>query len=86
MAYHVHTTRKFDRKFRTLPVKLQKRVSERIKRIAQSPYASNPNVTKLQGREGYRLRIGDWRVLYALQDDQLIMLVIEIDVRGRIYQ
>ena len=40
---------------------------------------------KLQGREGYRLRIGDWRVIYELHDDELVMLVLELGARGGIY-
>lgn len=50
-----------------------------------SPYAPNNNLTKLQGHDGYRLRIGDWRVIYELQDDRLVMLVLEVGPRGGIY-
>jgi ketopantoate reductase len=35
-----------------------------------NPYAPNNNLTRLQGREGYRLRIGQWRVIYELHDDR----------------
>ena len=39
-----------------------------------NPYAPNNNLTKLQRRSGYRLRVGDWRVVYELEDDRLVML------------
>lgn len=42
------------------------------------PHARNPNLTKLQGRSGYRLRVGGWRVIYELEDDQLVILVLKI--------
>ena len=62
------------------------RIRGRIEQVAQNPYAPDRNVTKLQGRDGYRLRVGDWRVLYDLNDEQLIVLVLEIGPRGSIYR
>ena len=44
----------------------QKRIVAKIKEIAADPYARHNNVTRLQGRDSYRLRIGDWRVIYEL--------------------
>ncbi|MCX6621732.1 MAG: type II toxin-antitoxin system RelE/ParE family toxin [Acidobacteria bacterium] len=49
------------------------------------PHAANNNVTRLQGRDGFRLRVGDWRVIYELQDDRMVMLVVEVGPRGGIY-
>ncbi|CAA7626496.1 Plasmid stabilization system (fragment) [Candidatus Terasakiella magnetica] len=54
--------------------------------IAPDPFAVNNNATKLQGRDGYRLRVGDWRVIYKIEAGQLILRVIEIGPRGGIYQ
>lgn len=83
--YKVHNTRQFARSFKKLPANEQKRILNKIEHVARDPYASNPNITKLQGREGYRLRVGDWRVLYELQDEQLIMLCLDVGSRGGIY-
>jgi len=57
------------------PVNWQKRIVAKIKGIAVDPYARHNNVTRLQGRDGYRLRIGDWRVIYELHDDRLELWV-----------
>ncbi len=56
-----------------------------MKEVAADPYARHNNVTKLQGRDGYRLRIGDWRVIYELHDDQLELWALEAGARGGIY-
>jgi mRNA interferase RelE/StbE len=56
-----------------------------IKQVAIDPYATHSNVTKLQGRDGYRLRVGDWRVIYELHDDRLQLRVLEVGARGGIY-
>lgn len=63
----------------------QKRIVAKILEVAADPYAPNINLRKLQGRDGYRLRVGDWRVIYELDDERLMMLVLEIGSRGSIY-
>ena len=83
--YKVVTTKSFAKALSRLPVNLQKRIVEKIKAVAADPYASHNNVTKLQGRDGYRLRIGDWRVIYELHDDRLELWALEVGPRGGIY-
>lgn len=83
--YNVETTRQFRRRLNGLPVPLQQRIVDKIDRVAASPYAAHANVTKLQGRNGYRLRVGDWRIIYDLIDDRLVMMVLELDARRGIY-
>ncbi len=61
-------------------------IREKLDILAQNPYAPNPNVKKLKGRAGYRLRVGDWRVFYTLHDTELEILVIKIAPRGGAYK
>ncbi len=63
----------------------QTRVVAKVKEVAADPYGPHNNVTKLQGRAGYRLRIGDWRVIYELRDDRLELWALEVGPRGAIY-
>jgi mRNA interferase RelE/StbE len=60
--YAVVTTKSFDKALARLPANWQKRIVGKIKNVAANPYAPNRNLTKLQGRDGYRLRVGDCRV------------------------
>lgn len=83
--YRVFTTRSFDKALARLPLNWQKRIVAKIREVAASPYAPNNNLTKLQGRDGYRLRVGGWRVIYELQEDRLVMLVLEVGPRGGVY-
>ena len=83
--YAVGTTKGFDRALAKLPLNWQKRIVAKIREVAGDPYAQNNNLTKLQGRDGYRLRVGDWRVIYELRDDRLLMLVLELGPRGGVY-
>jgi mRNA interferase RelE/StbE len=61
-------------------------IKGKIESLAQAPHASNNNVKKLTGEEGYRLRIGDWRVIYELQDERLVVIVVKIKPRGEAYK
>lgn len=82
----VVTTKSFDKSLARIPLNWQKRIVAKIREVAIDPYAPNHNLTKLQGREGYRLRVGDWRVIYELHHDRLVMLVLELGTRGGIYK
>ena len=61
-------------------------IRERIEHVAVDPFASIPNAKKLQGRSGYRLRIGDWRVIYEINGDEVVILVLRIAPRGEVYK
>jgi len=54
----------------------------KVDQYAADPGSQANNVTALQGREGIRLRVGDWRVI--MQDGQ-VLAVLEIGPRGSIY-
>ena len=69
-----------------MPKNTSRLIREKLEHIAAGPYAQHNNVTKLQNRLGYRLRVGDWRVIYELQDAQLIILILKIGSRGEIYR
>ena len=84
--YSVTFTKQALRALRRMPRTTASSIREKIDMIALDPYAPNNNVMKLVGRPGYRLRVGDWRVIYELQDEKLVMLVIKVGARGEIYE
>jgi len=51
-------------------------------------YTDSPSldIDALKGREGFRLRVGQYRAIYTRQDDQLIIEVVKIRPRGDIYK
>jgi mRNA interferase RelE/StbE len=63
---------------RKLPRNVSRWIRQRLDQLAFDPYAPHLDVVRLQNRPGYRLRIGDWRVIYQLDDDQLIILIVKI--------
>ena len=57
----------------------------KLHELAHNPLAAR-NVKKLTEHSGYRLRAGDWRVLYLLDNDRLIVYVAETGARGGVYK
>jgi len=86
LMYRILFTKSADKALRGVPREIANRIREQLDLIAQDPYAQHNNVTKLQNRPGYRLRVGDWRVIYELVDDKLIILVLKVGSRGEVYR
>mgnify|MGYP001171482024 CR=1 FL=1 len=84
--YHVTYVKQAERSLRKLPKNTISRIQDKLAIIAKEPYGRHNNVTKLKDREEYRLRIGDWRVIYEIHDGELIILVIKIAPRGSAYE
>ena len=58
-------------------------IRQKIEILAQDPFALSINVTRLQGRPEYRLRVQDWRVIFRVEGD--ILWIDDIGPRGSIY-
>lgn len=84
--YKISFSKEAEKTLQRMPRNMAKLIREKLKDIAANPYADHPNATKLQGREGYRLRVGDWRAIYKIQDEQLIIVVMKIAARGEVYR
>jgi mRNA interferase RelE/StbE len=54
--------------------------------LAANPDNSSLDIDSLMGEAGFRLRVGQYRILYTRQDDRLIIDVIKIRPRGDIYK
>lgn len=68
-----------------LPKLDQKRIREKIDRLAENPRP--PGVKRLQGQRDYwRIRVGDYRIVYLIEDERLQILVIRIGHRREIYR
>ena len=68
-----------------LPSSIAMRIHATMTRIAHNDL-NGLDIKQLNGREGYRLRIGSYRVIYETFEDQLIIEVIKIGSRGDVYK
>lgn len=71
------------RALRRMPANTATLIRTKIEAYAQDPSAQANNVKSLKGREGIRLRVGDWRVI--MDDQGNVLAVLEIGPRGGIY-
>jgi mRNA interferase RelE/StbE len=69
-----------------MPRNIAQLMREKLEQVAVDPFASILNVKKLQGRPGYRLRVGDWRVIYEINKDQVVIIVMKIAPMGEVYK
>lgn len=68
---------------RKMPRDTAERIMGKVDQYAADPASQANNVKALQGREGIRLRVGDWRVIMR---DGEVLAVLEIGPRGSIYE
>ena len=63
----------------------RERLISEIEELANNP---RPNgCKKLKGYEDlYRVRKGDWRIIYQIRDKQLIIVIVEVDTRDNVYR
>jgi mRNA interferase RelE/StbE len=86
MNYNIVYTKQAVRAFKGMPEHTSKAIRLKLEQIAEAPFGSHSNVKKLQSRDGFRLRQGDWRVIYDIQQEILVILVLEIALRKEVYR
>ena len=64
--------------------KVRRNVAERIRALGETPRP--PGCTKLTGSEGYRIRCGDYRVVYSIKDERLVVSVVKVGHRKDVYR
>lgn len=85
MAYTVEFTARAARDFKAIARPDQIRIARRIDGLAENPRPYG--VRKLAGEEDlYRIRVGDFRVIYTIENRRLVVLVIRIGNRRDVYR
>ena len=69
-----------------LPIKIKSKIVDKIHEIKENPDDPNLDVDKIKGKSGYRLRVGQYRIIYTRHRDELIIEVVKIRSRGDIYK
>ena len=83
MTYKITFSYFADKQLDKLSTEIQKRIISTLKRCKVRPY---PHVKKLVGSKYFRLRMGDYRVILDIIDNELIIHVIELGHRRNIYK
>jgi mRNA interferase RelE/StbE len=85
VIYEIQFTKGARKMFRKLSQELQDRIQTKIDDLAIEP---RPNgVKKLQGEgNSYRIRVGNYRVIYDIFDDVLLVSVVDVGHRSKVYK
>lgn len=84
MAYEIGFSHRAARAFSRLTIDVQRRLIPRIDGLADEPRPSG--CEKLTGAEGYRIRVGDYRVVFVVDDQHRSVLVTRIGHRRDVYR
>ena len=84
MAYSILIAPAAKRDLKRLPKDALRRVSAAITSLADDPHPAGS--TKLSGADFYRIRVGDYRVIYQVQERQVIVLVLRVGHRRDVYR
>ena len=83
-SYKLEIKRSAAKELGQLPPKDQRRIISRIQSLAHDPRP--PGAEKLSGLERYRVRQGDYRILYEIEDVVVTVIVVKIGHRRDVYR
>ena len=69
-----------------LPIKIKSKIIDKLHEIKENPDSPDLDVNKIKGKSGFRLRVGQYRIIYTQHRDELIIEVVKIRSRGNIYK
>ena len=83
-AYRIELRPSAVRALRRLDPQIRPRIQGAIALLAQDPRP--PGARPLRGRPGLRIRVGDYRIIYTVQDDVLLIVVVTLGHRREVYE
>jgi mRNA interferase RelE/StbE len=84
MSYALGILPRAQRELGALPTETYQRLREAIFALAHEPRPQSSR--KLTGREGWRLRVGDYRVLYDIDDAKQTITIVHVGHRRDVYR
>lgn len=83
-VYRVRIKKSAEKEVRDLPTSALKRVAAAIQALAREP---RPNGSqKLVGADAHRIRVGTYRILYSIDDEELVVEILAVRHRKEIYR
>ena len=81
--YSIRLSQTVIKKLQKLPFQIEEKLIDAIQLLELNPRPVG--CKKLKGRDGYRIRVGDYRIIYKIEDHILVVLVIDLGHRKDIY-
>jgi len=84
MKFQIIWSESAAKELKKLDKTVAKRIFKKISQLGENPYCSD--VTKIVGDPYYRLRVGDYRVIFDIQDDMVRILILKVGHRKNVYK
>jgi mRNA interferase RelE/StbE len=84
VSYRIELETRARREFLALPREVQDRLAEAVDDLQSNPRP--PGAKRLSGSPGYRIRQGDDRILYTIDDDARLVRIYRVGHRREIYR
>ena len=84
MSFRVEVRHSAEKELGRLSAQAQQRIAVALLRLAEQPLPAK--VQKLKGSDGYRIRVGDYRVLYTINTEKREVSVFAIGHRREVYR
>jgi mRNA interferase RelE/StbE len=86
VTYQIEFARKVEKQLKTIPLSIREKIFDRIEALKKNPRPAS--CEKLQGSETdlFRIRQGDYRIVYTIEDKKLAILVVRVVHRKEVYK
>ena len=84
MTYTVYLKKSAEKELKDLPEDVHDRIVKQLLALKNDPRPRGSK--KLRGREGYRIRVGDYRILYVIDESKKMVEIVSVAHRRKIYR
>ena len=84
MTYQISILRRAQKELSKFSVDIYRRLCDGIQKLATDPRPAA--CKKLKDREGWRTRVGDYRVIYTIDDEELTIVILHVGHRRDVYR
>jgi mRNA interferase RelE/StbE len=83
--YEVRFSKKAEKAYKKLPGDVKVRIDQKLEYLKRTP--RGPDTKKLVGGDNaYRTRVGDYRIVYEIEDNKLLVWILDVGHRRSIYE
>ena len=84
MSFEIYATKRYHKEFNKLGREVQNRIREKVAELQDNPYLGIPLTAQFKGK--YKLRVGDYRVIYELDFQNSRIFLVAVGPRKKIYE
>lgn len=83
-SYRILTTKRFLRHLKRLDGEVRERIIEGVREVSERPYLGSTLI--FDERRLYKFRVGDYRIIYEINEEEKAVLFLIVDHRRRVYR